>query len=700
MAIYREDIVDIELTSGTVHRSFLNHALGSTDNAANRFGMRFFRNGVAENVGGSCYGLFIRADGTTVAITNGTVNGNVAYVTLPAACYAIEGQFSLAIKCNGGGVTGTLRIVDGTVNRTSTETTVDPGTVLPSVESLIEAINEAVAAIPSDYEDLEDDVEAIRGEVDDFIEQFSGDVDDAVAAWLAAHPEATTTVEDGSLTQAKFSALLKKQAIKDYGTPEMEGAVGNGTTDDTTAFQNAINNYGTIVLTQKYKLTQTIRVPSHRTVIFLSGSQIVEATNAAAGFILDTVINVNFIALGGAEPHITGTCGILFRINGTSEFSISPQNYARYIRFHDIWVSSTNISKAIYMETAVRQVNIDGCFFYTNNGIHADGKTVEITVTNSIIWGTAATGGRAIEIESTTLGTNRYNEGWIIDSCTIDCTDKSGGYGIYISDIFVAQISSCYIGAPIRINEPQSTTHTKDITISNCVIYNVLRTYGNHAFNMTVSNCSIIGKYITIANNSKNIYISNCRLRDGTSSDAGVTIGNGAQNIGLSDLYINETYGAGVVVNGSDGGGISIHDIHYEGSGTIISAARPYSGHHNGMGMRTTQAITHGTYATSATIATCSRNMVAGESFMVVLKTTLKGGIGTGGTGVGQLLQVTVTNSSKAEYFIPFYNENEFISFVAPNTVTTTGTVTVTVKNYQGNSITTDYHDFLEIMKI
>ena len=92
MAIYREDIVNVELESGTIFRSFLNHTIGSGDAMANRFGVRVFRNGVAENIGGTCSGFFIRADGSTVVISGGTVNGNLAYVDLPEACYAVEGQ--------------------------------------------------------------------------------------------------------------------------------------------------------------------------------------------------------------------------------------------------------------------------------------------------------------------------------------------------------------------------------------------------------------------------------------------------------------------------------------------------------------------------------------------------------------------------------------------------------------------------------
>lgn len=154
MAIYREDIVDIELKSGNIHRSFLNHAIGAGDDMANRFGVRVSRDKIPETLSGSCVGYFIRADGATVVISDGVISGNKAYVTLPEACYAVEGQFCLAIKLQGNDDTVTMRIVDGTVNRTSTDTIVDPGTIIPSVEDLIDEIEEAVAQIPADYSAL------------------------------------------------------------------------------------------------------------------------------------------------------------------------------------------------------------------------------------------------------------------------------------------------------------------------------------------------------------------------------------------------------------------------------------------------------------------------------------------------------------------------------------------------------------------
>ena len=122
MAIYKEDLADIELTSGSIHRTFLNHSIGKGDIKENRFGVRLFRNGQAENIGSgySCAGYFTKADGTVVTLSssNAGVSGNTAWVTLTEACYTVEGKFTLAIKVTGGGVTTTMRIVDGMVDNT------------------------------------------------------------------------------------------------------------------------------------------------------------------------------------------------------------------------------------------------------------------------------------------------------------------------------------------------------------------------------------------------------------------------------------------------------------------------------------------------------------------------------------------------------------------------------------------------------
>lgn len=152
MAIYKEDLVDIELSTGVIHRAMLAKTIGYADTNADRFGVRVFRNGEPVDLTGvTCSGYFITAGGVTIALTNGAIGNNEAYVTLTSACYAEEGTFSLAIKLSGGGLTGTVRIVDGVVSRTETDVTIDPGTIIPNIETLIAELDDILARIPSDY---------------------------------------------------------------------------------------------------------------------------------------------------------------------------------------------------------------------------------------------------------------------------------------------------------------------------------------------------------------------------------------------------------------------------------------------------------------------------------------------------------------------------------------------------------------------
>ena len=148
MAIYHEDIVDIELSTGTLYRSFCNRSIGSADNMANRFGVRVFRDKQPVNLAGvAVQGYFRDPQGNNIAITSGNiVSGNVAEVVLPQACYNYEGQFCLAIKLIGGGVTGTMRIIDGVVDNTNTDSAVAPTSTVPTYQEILAQYEEMVEA--------------------------------------------------------------------------------------------------------------------------------------------------------------------------------------------------------------------------------------------------------------------------------------------------------------------------------------------------------------------------------------------------------------------------------------------------------------------------------------------------------------------------------------------------------------------------
>ena len=133
---------------------YLDGVLFSQDNQANQIVITVLDNGQPATLSGSVSANIIRSDGGTVAATGGTISGNVVSITLPAAAYAVPGVVSVAVKVTASGVVTTIAAFVATMYRSSTDTAVDPGTIIPSIQTLIAQINAAVASIPADYSAL------------------------------------------------------------------------------------------------------------------------------------------------------------------------------------------------------------------------------------------------------------------------------------------------------------------------------------------------------------------------------------------------------------------------------------------------------------------------------------------------------------------------------------------------------------------
>ena len=128
--IRKVDLVDIDLNSGNIHRSFLSHSIGMMDEDGNAFGVCLYRDGNPVDLSGAyAQGYFRNPLGEIIAITNNVVSGNKAMVILPKTCYLHDGNFTLTIKVVGGAVTGTMRIVDGVVSSNNTLQAVAPESV-------------------------------------------------------------------------------------------------------------------------------------------------------------------------------------------------------------------------------------------------------------------------------------------------------------------------------------------------------------------------------------------------------------------------------------------------------------------------------------------------------------------------------------------------------------------------------------------
>jgi len=146
---------------------------------------------------------------------------------------------------------------------------------------------------------------------------------DAVSAWLDEHPEATTTVQDGSLTEAKLSDSLKLKTIKDYVTPEMFGAKGDGVTDDTIAIQNAINSGKEVRLRATTYLVSTLYLT--RGTMICGQGKISKLTSSGNVFEIDPDITyLQNVVL--SDFMIEGDKGLYFNNSTYDAYAIRIEN--------------------------------------------------------------------------------------------------------------------------------------------------------------------------------------------------------------------------------------------------------------------------------------------------------------------------------------------------------------------------------------
>lgn len=113
-------------------------------------GVHLFNGGAEYAGGGTVSGKVIRSDGAEVALP-GTISGNAASVVLLESCLAVPGPIGVYIRLTADSQKTTVLSAIYTVQATRTGTIVDPGTIIPSVNDLIDDIEQAVSSIPSDY---------------------------------------------------------------------------------------------------------------------------------------------------------------------------------------------------------------------------------------------------------------------------------------------------------------------------------------------------------------------------------------------------------------------------------------------------------------------------------------------------------------------------------------------------------------------
>lgn len=248
--LYRSDICNVDISKSLV-RSYVGIVLATGDDHANRFGAVLNRAGKLveiADVAVSVLGYFIRPDGETV-VCNGAKDGNTVYVDLPAACYTKGGSFSLAIKVSSTEVTQTVRVIDGQIRLTQTETLIDPGEVIPSLEDLMAHIAEMEAATEAANEAADNADASVAGmtqKVDTSIATLTQEVNVAVAEMKEqVNLAAPSVVCDASGSVVAVTDAADRQTVQ--AVSEIT-AVQSGTGDPTPDNVRPINGKNTVSL--------------------------------------------------------------------------------------------------------------------------------------------------------------------------------------------------------------------------------------------------------------------------------------------------------------------------------------------------------------------------------------------------------------------------------------------------------------------
>lgn len=261
--------------AGTMERHILKTPLVRNNQYAHVFNVEVTNAGVPYPVG-SVEANFVQSNGVTVPLdsTYCSSSGNVATVRLPQACYTVPGRAILVINCEADGGITCIAWFDCTVLNGSTENALDPGTIIPSVETLIDRIDEAVESIPADYSQL----------LASISDDFSTETPFAAGAYVwgpsnATHPGALyrfTSAHSGSWVETDATIVVIGNELNDTVryTPQVH-------TDAEKAV--ARTNMGAAAAADLTALSNSVgTVPSGTTVenqIFSQGTQI--STNAS-----------------------------------------------------------------------------------------------------------------------------------------------------------------------------------------------------------------------------------------------------------------------------------------------------------------------------------------------------------------------------------------------------------------------------------
>lgn len=258
--------------------------------------------------------------------------------------------------------------VDTDKTLTQSDKPADSAVVGKEIGSLKESLNDKANDIKSDFnneisiinsdlareiKNRENEDKAIQDKIDNInnggLNLKDEVIQENIQKWLDNHPEATTSVQDGCITEKKIYPAFLEYLKKDYVTPEMFGAVGDGVIDDTDAIKKAIDTNKIVVMKSNYLFSR----------ISLKNNTYSFGTLNGTIEIATSFIDFNFNRLNGtlelnASENIVQACKIYGkRLNNTEGKGLVLCSKKSGVQYCTISIALIYAKKCIVYDTSL-----------------------------------------------------------------------------------------------------------------------------------------------------------------------------------------------------------------------------------------------------------------------------------------------------------------------------------------------------------
>ncbi len=326
----------------------------------------------------------------------------------------------------------------------------------------------------------------------------------AVNKWLDEHPEATTTVQDGSIEEQKINKNFLPWIKKDYVTPQMFGAKGDGITDDSESFKEALKHKCVFIPSGTYILSTNLVVSGH----------VVGAEETS------TILKFNNIPSNSYALTVKSNFANMANLTIISEYTHETFEQCEYngIKCDSVWNLSFNhiqsklFNVGIYLNNSWNDIFSECSFTKCQTGVLGGSETNNDIFTNCFIKynkiGIRKKDGTNFVLDGSDLSYNTtgFQQEGIGISTVVNCyfeqnaTSIKQFYGLKQPD--VVHIDNCSFYSLKIDNETIISITSGMATISNCLFKNL----GEYTPKLTnkkilLHDCTIIGDYTLYGKN-------------------------------------------------------------------------------------------------------------------------------------------------------------------------------------------------------